>query len=671
MRERQRSIFESRGRDGRWQSMPARADRGLWTGLTRPFSSVEDKIKRHDAQLLSQLLLLLFPLGLLLFLLPGLIRPERTAIDEGDVYVFFIAMLGWLISSLIARTRHYRWAAGTAVWLSAAILMWYTIVDQSLEVAYYIAIPVIVSGMLLSLTLTAALAATCTLVLYLTPVLRPGISFIDLILSPISFLSISSTLILIFIRYRDRVRLDREEEITQLYEKAQTEIQERESAEKELLHNAFHDGLTRLPNRALFYDRLDQALLRSKRQGEALVGVMFLDLDQFKDVNDSLGHSAGDDLLTKIAGRLQAAIREVDTVARFGGDEFVVLVENVADTTDVTRIARRIQESLEAPFLIGKERIFTSASIGIVLCGREYTRPEEILRDADIAMYQAKEAGGAGHQIYRREMRERRLSRIKLENDLRWAVHNNELLLFFQPIISLQTEELSGFEALVRWNHPEVGLIFPAEFISVAEETDLILPIGRWALGEACCQIAKWRREPNRGNGLQINVNVSARELVQPSFLDQVMGTLEATGVLPAELNLEITESVLIEQWTMVSDILHRLSDSGIGIQLDDFGTGYSSLSQISRLPIDSMKIDRSFVSGLDADKSNLGIIRSVIEMGKQMGLRVYAEGVEAAWQLSLLRDLGADFGQGYFICRPNDREAIEAYIRSLTQVTA
>jgi diguanylate cyclase (GGDEF)-like protein len=417
----------------------------------------------------------------------------------------------------------------------------------------------------------------------------------------------------------------------------------------------------------LFHDRLEQSLLRSKRYGEALVGVLFLDLDRFKDVNDSLGHSAGDELLVRIASRLQAAVREVDTVARFGGDEFVILLENVADTEDVIRITERIQGSLEAPFQIGDRSIYTSASIGIVLCGREYTRYEEILRDADIAMYQAKGRGGGKFEIYAREMRERRLSRIKLENDLRWAIHHGELQLFYQPIVSLHTGTLMGFEALIRWNHPDLGLIFPTEFISVAEETDLILTMGRWALREACLQISEWRGVQADGLDLYMNINSSAKELLQSGYVQQVLAILDETKAEPSSLNLEVTESILIDRIDVVRDTLESLSRHGIGIQLDDFGTGYSSLSHIGRLPIDSIKIDRSFVSDMDIDQGKIEVTRSIIDMAKVMDLQVYAEGIESAWQLSMLRELGADFGQGYYICRPNEKVAIGEFIGSIS----
>jgi diguanylate cyclase (GGDEF)-like protein/PAS domain S-box-containing protein len=462
-----------------------------------------------------------------------------------------------------------------------------------------------------------------------------------------------------FINYMYPV-LDKSGEVSRIAVFA-LDITERKRAEEQLLHDALYDGLTGLPNRALFIDRLGHALKRPNRKEHDPCAVIFLDLDRFKVVNDSLGHMAGDGLLKEAARRLERCIRPGDTVARLGGDEFVMLFEDVKEVEVAEAIAERIQEILSTPFLIEGTEIRCSASIGIALTSKDYEFPEEVLRDADITMYRAKALGRARYEVFDPAMRLEAAAVLQLENDLRHALERDEFRMQYQPIVRLVDERIVGVEALLRWEHPHRGMVCPDQFITLAEETGLIVPIGEWVLRKACSQMAAWRdRELGE---MRVAINISAVQLRQSGFVDFVKKVVQETGTKTELLDLEITESVLMGRNDSIVQTFLGLRALGVKICLDDFGTGYSSLSYLQGLPIDVLKIDRSFTMNLDSVEENRKIIETILMLGKSLGAQVVAEGVETYEQLDYLRSVDCDYGQGFFFSRPVDEEALETII--------
>src|SRR5919205_1596733 len=431
------------------------------------------------------------------------------------------------------------------------------------------------------------------------------------------------------------------------------DITDRKRAEEQLLHDAFHDALTGLPNRALFMDHVKMAIQRSRRSGERLFAALFLDLDRFKIINDSLGHMVGDQLLVGIAHRLEACLRPGDTVARLGGDEFTILLEDLATTEDAIDVALRVQEAVTQPFNIGGHEVFTTVSIGIALSNTGYERAEDLLRDADTAMYRAKMEGKKRHVVFDKAMHDRAMELLQIETDLRRAITRKEFFLNYQPIVSLETGKVASFEALVRWRHPERGLVMPGEFISVAEETGLIIPLGQWVLGEACRQMREWQRLYDFTDSVTMSVNLSSRQFSQADLIEQISSALRETGLRPASLKLEITESMVAENMDTAISMLTQLRGLGVGLSIDDFGTGYSSLSYLHRFPIDTLKIDRSFVTQMTDNSENAEIVRTIVTLARSLDMAVVAEGVETGDQLRQLGELGGDYGQGYPFSRP------------------
>ena len=438
------------------------------------------------------------------------------------------------------------------------------------------------------------------------------------------------------------------------------DITDRKRAEEQLQHDAFHDSLTGLPNRALFMEHLRQAVERARRNQGYNFAVLFLDFDRFKVVNDSLGHVLGDQLLVELSSRLKASVRSVDTVARLGGDEFTVLLDGVSHPEDTQAVIGRIREAVAKPFHLGGHEVYTSVSMGVTASTVGYDSAEEVVRDADTAMYKAKQTGRARHVVFDPEMHSTAVELLSLETDLRKAVEQRELLLHYQPIISLGRQALVGFEALVRWQHPRRGLIPPAEFIPLAEETGLILQIGEWVLGEACRQLKEWRDRWATAHELYVSVNLSGRQFTQPDLVERVVRAAHEVKLPIRCLKLEVTESVLMENIDGATARLEKLRGLGVEIAIDDFGTGYSSLSYLHKLPIDTLKIDRSFVGMMSGEDENAEIVRTIITLGKSLGMQVVAEGVETAEQRALLKVLGCDAGQGYLFSKPLDAKAAE-----------
>jgi diguanylate cyclase (GGDEF)-like protein/PAS domain S-box-containing protein len=437
------------------------------------------------------------------------------------------------------------------------------------------------------------------------------------------------------------------------------DISARREAEEELRHQAFHDSLTGLANRSLFTDRLEHALQRQPA-GSIGAAVLFLDLDDFKTINDSLGHLAADQLLRATGDRIKSALRSADTVARFGGDEFAVLLDEVSHPSAAARAADRIAQALAAPFTVGDRELFVNASIGIAI-GRD---PVELLRAADVAMYRVKAGGKGHHAFYEPAMDDAVFSRLELVADLRRAELRNEFVLHYQPTVSLADRRIIGVEALLRWQHPTRGLVLPLEFVSLAEETGLIVPIGRSVLMQACKQVAAWQRDLRLDPPLRLAVNVSARQLQDPGFTGDVAAALGSSGLDPGCLTLELTESVLMQSGPLGTAALRRLRELGVLLALDDFGTGYSSLGYLQELPVQVVKIDRSFVQDLHKQERSSALVRAIIDLGGGLGLSLVAEGVEEEAQAAELRRLGCDVGQGFLFARPLEIEALEELLR-------
>jgi diguanylate cyclase (GGDEF)-like protein len=426
------------------------------------------------------------------------------------------------------------------------------------------------------------------------------------------------------------------------------DVTERRARGELLAHQAIHDPLTGLPNRVLFVDRLQRALREGGHASQ--LAVLFLDIDHFKVVNDSLGHPAGDRLLVALADRLRATIRPSDTVARFGGDEFTVLCTGVPDEATALELARRLAEAVAKPIALAEGEVFVTASVGIAISGTELETPETLLRNADAAMYRAKEQGRARSELFRADAHAQAVRHLRTGNELHRALERGELRMHYQPIVSLETGRIAGFEALLRWEHPKRGLVGPDEFVGLAEETGLVVPIGSWALEESCRQAEYWH---SHGSNITISVNLSPRQLAEPGLPNDVARVLQATRVNPDLVWLEITETALMRDAESAVRALGALRALGVHLAVDDFGTGYSSMTYLKRFPVEALKVDRTFVDGIGRDAEDSAICTAVVSLAHALGLRAVAEGVETPEQIAELRTLGCELAQGYLFGRP------------------
>jgi diguanylate cyclase (GGDEF)-like protein/PAS domain S-box-containing protein len=445
-----------------------------------------------------------------------------------------------------------------------------------------------------------------------------------------------------------------------------TDITERKLVEEQLAHQAFHDRLTNLPNRALFMDRLDHALARSARR-EHSVAVLFMDLDQFKMINDTLGHKAGDQLLLGVGMRLASCLRPGDTAARFGGDEFTLLLEDIDAIDDAIEVAERVAKQLTAPFSLEGHEIYVTTSIGIALSGSSHERPDDLLRNADMALYEAKYKGKNRYAVFDPRMNSRTWERLELESDLRRALEREEFALAYQPVVHLDTGVVVEVEALLRWNHPKRGLLLPAQFLPLAEETGLVIPIGAWVLRHACLQAKTWTDLDANGSGPVISVNLSRREFSHSRLVEAVAQALRETELDPRRLKLEIAEHVLIEHIESSLDMLRDLKSLGVQLAVDDFGTGYSALGSLKRFPVETLKIDRTFVQSLGRHAEDNAMVRAVIAFASALGMHIIAEGVETEAQARALRDLGCVYGQGFFLVNPLSGKALQHMLNGVT----
>ena len=466
------------------------------------------------------------------------------------------------------------------------------------------------------------------------------------------------------VQYRyhlEQMVIGRTIELIKVNQQLEKDIIKRQQVQEQLQHNSLHDGLTGLPNQRLFIERVQQAIERTKQQKNYFFAVLFLDIDRFKVVNDSLGHLQGNQLLIAISRRLKSVLRVGDIIARFGGDEFTILIEEIEDISIAVQVAERIKKVLTLPFKLNEHRVFTNASIGIALSKADYKQAAQILRDADVAMYCAKSLGKARYEVFDPKMHESASLLLELETALRSALlKQKEFSLNYQPIISLTTGKIIGFEALIRWHHPERGLISPEDFIPLAEETGMIISIGQWVLYEACHQMHIWHKQFPISLPLTISVNFSAKQITQPDVFKEVKHILQETGLKPSSLKLEITETLLVDNFELATTVFSQLTALNVELHMDDFGTGFSSLSYLHRLPIKTLKIDRSFITNIGSRGENLEIVRAIVTLAHNLNMSVTAEGIETVEQLAQLKALQCDYGQGYFFLPPIECAEVE-----------
>jgi diguanylate cyclase (GGDEF)-like protein/PAS domain S-box-containing protein len=447
---------------------------------------------------------------------------------------------------------------------------------------------------------------------------------------------------------------------------SQTDITEYYKVKEQLTHEALHDPMTGLPNRTLFMDRIGQAIKNFRRRESYLCAVLFLDLDRFKLINDSLGHISGDQLLIEVSRRLRECLRTEDTIARLGGDEFVILLDNIKNADDSVNIAKKILSTFRKSFVIDGQEIFSSASIGIALGSPEYDSPEELLRDADTAMYRAKHLGKNRYELFGNSLRVHAINQLSLETDLQRAIERQEFSLVYQPIVDLGDNQLVGFEALVRWNHPERGMVNPIDFIPLAEETGLIVQIGWWVIREACLQMYNWILKYPLLSKLSMSVNISSKQFTQHDFVEQINLVLQEVNLNASNLNLEITEGSVMQDPVSVANKLRQIKEIGIDLMMDDFGTGYSSLNYLRTFPIDILKIDRSFINQMQ-NEAGLEIVKTIVNLAHNLRMQVVAEGVENSSQAKCLKELGCEYAQGYLFSQPLDGSKVEEFVSGLS----
>ncbi len=450
----------------------------------------------------------------------------------------------------------------------------------------------------------------------------------------------------------------------------QEEIQQHKLTQKKLIQMAFYDTLTNLPNRVLLLNLLQNSIERSQHEAHYTYSVLFLDCDRFKLVNDSLGHLAGDQVLQQVARRLQSCLRPTDILARLGGDEFMVLLEDLPTVNYTTKIAQQLINKLKKPFRIKEREIFLGGSVGVLVDTKHYQSAETIVRDADMAMYRAKESGKACYRVFKSEMHQLAQQKLQLETDLRQALEKEEFVLHYQPIFSFTNNRIKGFEALVRWNHPTKGLLSPMNFINLAEETGLIVPLGMWVLKEACRQLQVWQQQNLIPGNLTMNVNLSVKQFAKSDLIQQIDQILAETKIDSQWLNLEITETAIMDNQELANNILCQIRERNIGLSIDDFGTGYSSLSYLHRFPVNQLKIDRSFVKTIMKKADSANIIETIMTLGKNLNMKIVAEGIENQAQFDRLRYLGCDFGQGYFFSKPLSSQSVYRFFDRHEQKT-
>jgi len=653
---------------------------GLWNFLIGPIVA-----SNADYPLLEQVILLAYPVGdfVLLWALIRIIyrRSEREA--EDAVPTFLLA--GSLTVTIVADCI-YTYQALLGTYASGGLL----------DIAWRISILMIgLAGIsqvvaLRSSKSTGEFPRRLEFLVGKVKTITPYFSYLWLIAAytllaasrttplPMGFLPLSCAVggIICLVLLRQIITLSENKKLnvqlqTQTYE-LQNEIMERRTVEQRLTYDSLHDAMTGLPNRVLFLDRLGQAIAYCKRRTEYTFSVLFVDIDQFKVINDSLGHLTGDQLLIAAGKRMNACLRESDTVARLGGDEFAILLEITNEKSSVSKIAEKVQEALKLPFKLDGHELYITASIGVVVSVADYLYPEEVLRDADIAMYQAKAQGKARFEVFDIQMRSHVFSRLEMEQELRAALEDREFQIYYQPILSMKSDQLVRFEALIRWAHPTRGVLLPGEFLPIAEESGLILPIEKWILNEACAQLKKWHEKYPSLQNVSVNVNVSNKLFSQLNFVEEVVKALQTNSLKAEALKLEITENVLIRNYAAANEVFTKLRNLGVQLEIDDFGSGYSALGYLQHFPISAIKIDKSFIDEIGKNPRGIELIRAIISMARELGMEAIAEGIETSEQLKQLKSLACNLGQGFFLSKPLDKasaeQMLEKYEREPTE---
>ncbi|MDK2981757.1 MAG: hypothetical protein PWQ55_2104 [Chloroflexota bacterium] len=625
----------------------------LWRFLVEPAVSVTLPSEQRRVRLISSMLLVIA-----VTMTSGVVYMGFFSSNPTVGLVLAFSQAGMFAAYFLSRTRHYEYAALLALVILSIIPVLNMALSRDhsahalLILLIWNILTILLSSSITSIRNTLIFVLVDILTLNLAPLFIPTITYENLAL-PLIFNTVIPVTILVFTQHRNLVEKDRLTELAKLNKQLKSELAERKRVQKMLTHTALHDSLTNLPNRVLFMDRLSQTMERAKRRENYHYAVLFLDLDRFKVVNDSLGHKIGDNLLIESANRLANCLRDEDTVARLGGDEFVVLMEDMQGPQDALRVAERIQNDLALPYDLDGYKVIIFVSIGIVIGTDEFSQPDEVVRNADIAMYRSKAKGLGRYEIFDSSMLASVMSRLELETDLRNALEDQQFLIHYQPILAMGSDRVLGFEALVRWQHPSKGLIQPADFIPIAEKTGLIVPLGYWILEEACRQIREWQDAYPADPPLTINVNLSPRQCAQPDLVQNIIEILKKTGLDGKYLKLELTEALIVDETRSSKSLLDKLRDMGIQVQIDDFGTGYSSLSYLQNLPIDTLKIDRSFISRLGTSPNNTEIVQMMFTLAHSLGMKVVAEGVETEQQLSSLQSMQCDYVQGFLFGRP------------------
>ena len=641
----------------------SRKNKAIWQRLTNPHQSITDISKRRQSSLISALTFF-FAIGIssgVIYM--GIFSSNR---DVGKVLV--IAQAIFIIAYIISRTKYNYISAIITISLLIIIPIFNVdlSVDHSSEALLILLIwniaTILMASAVSTLRITILTAFLNFITILFFPVFNEHITYQNLII-PLMYNLLIPLMIIIFTDHRNKIEKDRLAQISSINTQLQFELTERQKIEEKLAHTAMHDPLTDLPNRNLFIDRLAHAKAYSRRNEDYSFAVCFIDLDRFKVINDSLGHKVGDLLIIECAKRIRSSIRSVDTVARIGGDEFVLLLEGTDHPNDYLHIVERIQKKLLPPAIINGYTVYISVSIGVVLDTEKYETADEILRNADVAMYETKKEARGHYRIFDESMLEGIMTRIEIENDLRNALDNNEFILHYQPILDINTKKTIGFEALLRWIHPDKGVIQPNDFISIIEDMGLIVPIGYWVIDEATRQIKQWQKIYNPD--LTINVNLSTRQCSQSNLAEKINEIIQKNQLDPATLKLELTESLIIKDATLISNTLDKLRNLGIQVQIDDFGTGYSSLGYLYNLPIDTLKIDQTFVSRLGSNNSGADIVQTILALAHGLGMQVIAEGVETAEQLSMLEQMKCEYVQGFLFAKPLNKKDAQEFLQN------
>jgi len=637
--------------------------RGLWQRLLEPAAIINETSERRQVRMVSASLLTTS-----LNMIIAVIYLHFFSSTPSMAFVFVGAEFVLVILYFLSRTRYNQLSGNLFLIVMSLIPFLCVVISNELNLEglliFLIAntMTVLISSAITSIRNTILFAIFDILTLLLVLIFIPSVSYEYAIFALLSNISISST-ILVFVQHRNLLEKDRYEKMAKLTQNLQAELTQRELTEDILAYISAHDPLTDLPNRVLFIDRLSHAMERAKLNENFMYAVFYIDLARFRLVNDCLGHVIGDKLLVECAHRISAHIRGEDTVSRLSGDDFVVLLEDVEDTPYVIQVAERIQDSIAMPYVLDGNTVSISASMGIVISGASYDEPNDVLRDAEIAMSRADEKGLGSYEFFDPSMLDRAMSRMELETDLRKALDDQQFVVHYQPIIEMASHRIVGFEALVRWQHPTKGLVPPGEFIPSAEETNLIIPLGYWVLDEACRQIHTWNVQYSFDQPLTVSVNLSTKQCEQPDLVQKIYNILRKNNLDASLLKLELTESLIAKDTDRITAILSELNDLGIQVLIDDFGTGYSSLSYLFMMPIDILKIDRSFINRLGSKNNGKEIVQTILSLAHNLGMKVIAEGVETDEQFSELLAMNCEFMQGFLFSKPLDNLEVGALL--------